>query len=155
MYKKIVLACLLIGLLTGCGTVSEVEDLPVTPEHESSHNEYQDKSGYLDEQSPATLDDDFIGTYIDVDDFGKETVYVQKNSSEVSSTFEARDRRVTNAILQNEYAYTFAKNNAINDISDIKQDNKDSYKEDVKDMNKKLKKKEKEYDKFRDSTKEE
>lgn len=154
--KRTVLLLPFFLLLTGCSELEEgVKDLPENPSGEVTHNTFDDKSAFLSEQEPATLDEGFISQYIDVNAFGVESAWVQDNSSSVHSDFSSTDNNIEKDITENEKEYNKQKNSVDTNISTMQNNNTTNYNNDVSDINKDLQEKEDEYnDKVEDFTSE-
>lgn len=145
--SKIAIPLSLCMLLTGCDGLEEgVKALPDNPSGEVTHNSVDDKSGYLAEHQPATLDENFISQYIDVNSFGTESAWVHDNSSSVHSDFESSDKSISNDITENKKEYNEQKESIDTDISDLQDKNTKNYNDDVDEMNKELEEKESEYE---------
>ncbi len=146
-FRKIFVTSFTLCLLvSGCNGLDEgVKDLPENKKGEVSHNTYDDKSSFLREQEPATLDEGYISQYIDVNEFGNESAWVQDNSFDVNNNFTLLDDSISNDIEENKKEYNKQKDSVDSDTTKMKNNNASSYNTDINELNNELNDKESEY----------
>ena len=144
--KKILVPLTLCLFLSGCGDFGEeTKNLPDNPSGEVTHNSFDDKSSFLTDQEPASLDEDFISEHIDVDSFNSESSDVKNSSNSLNKDFTETDKGISADLTENEKEYNKQKNSVDSDISSMENNNTEKYNKDVNDMNTELNKKETEY----------
>ena len=99
---------------------SGVKELPEDKGYEVSHNTKSGTEAKMPEHEPATLDEDFIGRYIDVSHFNYAVYTVSNGYNTVSSTFDSTNSSIKSAYNSNKSTVSDEFKFFSTDLSDAK-----------------------------------
>lgn len=126
MKKKIflpIIMLIIMGLLCSCGPKSGLEDLPETPEGQSSHNSSSGLNQSMPEHEPATTDPDYFEKNGDKDTADKVKQQTKDGYNDVTGDFDKKNDAAEQNRNKTEKDYNDMKNS---DDTDIDQKEKDA-----------------------------